>query len=145
MRKFNTSFNGYDKTEVQCFVSEVATQYESMLSNLKQKDNDIESLKEQLLRYQNMESTLNRAILVADDAANQIKHIARDEAKMIVEEAKKNASRIVNDALIRAERVEIEADALKRKVATFKRRLKTAIQEQLEMIDDLDDIKMEEY
>jgi len=142
MRKFNTSFSGYDKAEVNGFVSEVTNQYEKMLSNLKERDNEIQRLKNELVRYQNMESTLNRAILVAEDASNQIKRVARDESKTVIDEAKRNASRIINDALIKAERIEMEADSLKRKVATFKRRLKQAIEEQLELVDNLDDIEM---
>jgi len=142
MKKFNNSFNGYDKAEVHRFINEVAAQYESMLSNLKERDAEIQQLKNELIRYQNMENTLNRALLVAEESSNQIKRIARDESKGIVDEAKRNASRIVNDALIKAERVEMDAESLKRKVSSFKRRLKQAIEEQLELVDNLDDIEM---
>lgn len=35
MRKFNTVINGYDKNEVNAFVSEVTIEYEKMLNKLK--------------------------------------------------------------------------------------------------------------
>ena len=139
MKKFNTSINGYAKNEVNSFVNDVAKEYESMLGNLKNKDQEISSLKEQLQRYKNMEATLNRAILVAEEASNNIKKIARDEYKGIVEDAKRNASRIVNDALIKAERVEQEAENLKRRVIIFKRRFKQAVEEQLEVIESIEE------
>ena len=59
MKKFSTSVYGYRKEEVNRFVSEVAKEYESMLNNLKKRDEEITSLKEKLIQYQNMETTLN--------------------------------------------------------------------------------------
>ena len=139
MKKFNTSINGYAKIEVNNFVNEVAKEYESMLNNLKAKDQEILALKNELERFKNMETTLNRAILVAEEASNNIKRVARDEYKGIVEDAKRNASRIVNDALIKAERVEQEAETLKRRVIIFKRRFKQAVEEQLEVIENIEE------
>jgi len=139
MKKFNTSINGYAKIEVNNFVNEVAKEYESMLNNLKAKDQEILALKNELERFKNMENTLNRAILVAEEASNNIKRVARDEYKGIVEDAKRNASRIVNDALIKAERVEQEAETLKRRVIIFKRRFKQAVEEQLEVIENIEE------
>lgn len=139
MKKFNTSINGYAKNEVNSFVDEVAKEYENMLNNLKNKDQEIKSLEEQLERFKNMENTLNRAILVAEEASNNIKKMAREEYKGIVDDAKRNASRIVNDALIKAERVEQEAINLKRRVIIFKRRFKQAVEEQLEVIENIDE------
>ena len=45
MRKFNNSFPGYNKNEVNSFVKNVTTEYESMLNNLKTRDQEIETLK----------------------------------------------------------------------------------------------------
>ena len=88
-----------------------------------------------------MESTLNRAILVAEDASNQIKKIARDESRSIIEDAKKNASLILNDALLKAEKTNLETDELRRRIALYKKRIKDVITEQLSMVDDVDNVK----
>ena len=137
MRKFSTSLSGYNKLEVNNFVNEVTSEYESLLSKLKKQDEDILNLKQELEKYKNMENTLNRAIMVAEDASNQIKKVARDEAHGIIEDARRNASRIVNDALLNADRVEQDAENLKRKVIVFKRRLRNVIDEQIEFIDSI--------
>ncbi len=139
MRKFNTSLNGYNKIEVNNFVNEVTQEYESMLAKLKQQDQEIEKLKQDLMKYQNMENTLNRALVVAEDASNQIKRVARDEAKGVIEDAKRNASRIVNDALLKADKIEQDAETLKRRVVIFKRRLKSVVDEQMEFIDSINE------
>ena len=98
MKKFNTSFNGYDKVEVNSFVSKVTTEYESMLSKLKARDLEISSLKEKLEYYTNLEKTLNKAIFVAEEAANQIKGVAKEESRVMMDNARRNASKIINDA-----------------------------------------------
>lgn len=139
MRKFNTSISGYNKIEVNNFVNEVTQEYESMLNKLKQQDQEIENLKKELVKYQNMEQTLNRALVVAEDASNQIKRVARDEAKGVIEDAKRNASRIVNDALLKADKIEQDAETLKRRVVIFKRRLRSVVDEQIEFIDSINE------
>ena len=138
MRKFNNSFPGYNKNEVNSFVSNVTTEYESMLNNLKVRDKEIENLKKELEHYKNIENTLNRAILIAEESSQNIKKTAFDESRIIIEDAKKNASRIINNALIKAEKVELETNNLKRQVERYKRRYKNILEEQLDEIDRLD-------
>lgn len=135
MRKFNNSFPGYNKFEVNSFVSNVTTEYESMLNNLKSKDNEIESLKKELEHYKSIESTLNRALLIAEESSQNIKKTAFDESRVIIEDAKKNASRIINNALIKAEKVESETEILKRQVERYKKRYKNILEEQLDEIE----------
>ncbi len=139
MRKFNESLKGYNKLEVNNFVNEVTSEYESMLSKLKKQDEEIARLKTDLEKYKNMENTLNRAIVIAEDASNQIKRVARDEAKGVLEDAKRNASRIVNDALVKADKIENDAEILKRRVVIFKKRLRSVVDEQIEFIDSIKD------
>lgn len=139
MRKFSNSLNGYSKLEVNSFVKEVTEEYEAMLAKLKSQDVEIANLKNELVKYKNMENTLNRAILIAEDASNQIKNIARDEARGVIDDARRNASRIVNDALIKAEKIEQDAETLKRRVVVFKRRLRSVVDEQIEFIESINE------
>ncbi len=139
MKKFSKSFNGYSKSEVNEFVARVTKEYENMLDSLKERDRENKTLKEKLLQYQNMENTLNRALLVAEDASNQIKRMARDESKSIVEDAKRNASRIVNDALIKVQKLESDAEELRRKIIVFKKRFRAAVETELEAIEQIND------
>lgn len=140
MEKFSTSLRGYKKDEVNKFVDDCIKQVEAMLDELKNKDMEIESLKHDLEKYKDMEETFNKAILVAEDASNQIKRIARDQSASIVDDAKKNASRIVNEALMEAEKTKNDSILLQRNIINFKRRLRTIIQNQLDLVDDIDHI-----
>ena len=139
MKKFSTSFNGYNKGEVNEFVSDVTKEYESMLNTLKKRDHEIEILKQKLINYQNMEHTLNHALLVAEDASSQIKKMAREESRGIIDDAKRNASRIVNEALLRSTKLEEEAENLKRRIINFKHKIRQTIELELENIDHIEE------
>ena len=138
MDRFSTGFTGYKKEEVNKFVNDVVKQVDTIISSLKEKDATIEALKKDLEHYKNMEATFNRAILVAEDASNQIKRMARDEGQRVVDDAKKNASRIVNEALMQAEKTMHEREQLRRNILACKRRLRTILESQIELVDDMD-------
>ena len=87
-----------------------------------------------------MEGTLNRAILMAEKTSEQIKLSAHQESETIISDAKRNANRIVNDALLRAEKTEMEADMLRRNITIFKRKLKSIIEAQLDMVNDIEKV-----
>ncbi len=139
MKKFSTSIYGYNKQEVNNFIENIAKEYESILNKLKAQDQEMENLKNNLVKYQNLETTLNKTILMAEDTSNQIKKLAREESKGIIDDAKRNASRLVNDALNRCEEIEKDAEALRYRVVNFKRKFKSAIENELEAIEDIED------
>ena len=141
MRKFSTEISGYSKREVNAFVMEVTKEYESILNRLKTAEAENKRLTTELEKYQNMETTLNRAILVAEEAGNQIKKIAHEEYQRIIDEAKKNASRLVSDSLAQVDKINDTKEQLERRVAIYKRRVKQTINEQLELIDEIDKIE----
>jgi cell division initiation protein len=140
MKTFTTTVNGYNKKEVNDFVSEVIAEYEKVLNKLKEKDLEISSLRKKIDNYKSLESSLNRAIVVAEDSASDIRKVAKDEARMILEDAKKNASRIINDSLLKAAQTDREVENVKQKLRIYKTRIKETIEEQLIMVDDIDKI-----
>ena len=139
VEKFNNSLMGYDKAQVNAFVSEVTREYENMLNKLKEKDANIQELQKQLSKYENLESTLNKTILAAEEVSNNMRSVARSESKSILDEARKNASRILNDALMKAEKAQSDADMLKRRIINFKRRFRQAVESELDIIDSIDE------
>ena len=144
VEKFSTSKDGYNKEEVNKFVNEVVTEYESMLTKLKQKDSEINELSKSLDKYNNLELALNKTILMAEESANQMKKLAKDEADSLISDAKKNASRIVNEALMQAEKTELESIRLKRNIIMFKKKLKILLENQIDLADEIDKIDMED-
>lgn len=144
MEKFSTSFNGYKKEEVNKFLDDVIKEVETMLNNMKSKDLEIEKLKSELERYKNLESTFNRALLLAEDSGQQIRNTARNESQHIIEDARRNADRIINNALIQADSTKRDAERLKRNIITFKRRLRDILETQMNLVDDIDRLDINE-
>ena len=140
MKKFRTSITGYNKWEVNQFVNEVTDKYESMLKRLKESDQQIEKLKQELIKVKEKEIGWTRAFTVAEEASNQIRRVAKEESRNIIDDARRNASRIINDALIKAEEAEQSAQNLRRRVDIYKKKVKEVIREQEEMIDEIGDI-----
>ena len=143
MKKFDTVFRGYDKTQVQRFLDEVINNYEALLLKSKKTEEENKRLVEQIAYYQRIEDTMNRAIYTADAAGDQIKSSARKEAESLITEARHNASRIINDALLKAEKAQNHADQLRRNTNILKRRLRQIIENQLEVINEIDNVDFE--
>lgn len=142
MEKFSTSKDGYNKSEVNKFVNDVIIEVESMISKLKEKDRKIEELTKMVEKYNNIELTLNKTILMAENTSNEMKKLAKEEAESLINDAKKNASRIVNEALLEAEKTQIESIRLKKNIILFKKKLKVILENQIEMVDEIDNIDL---
>ena len=152
MEKFNRTLRGYDPDEVNAFLDNVIAKVEQMVTEMDKKDaainelkgklKELEPLEEKLEQYERMEDTLNRAIMMAQKTSDQLKIAAHRESEVVMNDAKKNANRIVNEALLRAEKIESETMTLKRNVNIFKRRLKSIVESQLEVIDEMDKIEL---
>lgn len=145
MQKFSRSINGYSMKEVNTFVDDVIKQVEAILreeakikSDISSKDSRIKELEEQLKRYKTIEHQLNSSIINAQENGEYIKRVAKSEGDAIINEARKNANRIISDALIRAEKAEYETQMLRKNINLFKNRVRTMINQQLDIIDDLD-------
>ena len=123
MEKFSYEANGYNRSEVNQFVSDVIKQTEGIVARCKEQRSDIEKLKSELEHYKNIERTLNLALIKAEETADNIKRVAREESEMIVTDAKHNASRIVNEALLKAEKIQAKNDTLEQNMKIFKRKL----------------------
>lgn len=143
MKRFDKSINGYNVIQVNAFVDDVVDKVDDMITKMKQKDMEIERLTKELEHYKNMDATLNRAVVIAEEAASKYKEVSLSESDLIVTEAKKNANRIINDALMKAEHIEEESARLRRNIITYKRRIRNLIEQQAEIIDDLDKIDIE--
>lgn len=142
MKKFRKALRGYNVKEVNAFINEVISQVEKMVAEDNRKNNVIQSLNNELIKYKKMEATLNKSIFMAEETANQMRKMARIESESIINDAKKNANKIVNEALLRSQKIESESAILKKNISIFKSRLKNIIEQQLQMVDDIDDIRL---
>ena len=142
MKKFSKSFSGYNTHEVNAFVDDVVRNVDDMLQKMKAKDMEIDRLTKELEHYKSMDATLNRAIVMAEESSKKYRESSLNESDLIITEAKKNANRIINDALTKAEHIEEESQRMRRNIITYKRRIRSLIDQQAEIVDDLDKIDL---
>ena len=144
MEKFSYEANGYNRNEVNQFVSDVIKETEGIIVRVKKQNTEIEELKKELEHYREIENSLKNAILQADIASDNIRKMARQESEMIITDAKHNASRIVNEALLKAERVETSADLLERNMRIFKKKLKSIMEQQMAVVEEIEKLELED-
>lgn len=142
MEKFNYEPNGYNRKEVNQFISDVIDETEGIIKKCQQQRQEIEKLNKELVHYRNMENGLKDAIVRAEVTADGIKKMAREEANIIISDAKNNASRIVNEALLKAEKTENKRDLLEKNMRIFKRKLRIIIEQQQAVVEEIDDLHL---
>ena len=144
MEKFSYEANGYNRSEVNQFVGDVIRETEGIITRVKKQNTEIQELKKELEHYRNIEDTLKSAIIKAEETGDNIKRMAREESEMIITDAKHNASRIVNEALLKAEKIENNTELLERNMRIFKRKLKSIVEQQLAVVEEIEVLELEE-
>lgn len=137
-KEFSRGFRGYDEDEVNEFLDQVIKDYEIVIREKKDLEEKVKELNDKLSHFSNIEETLNKSILVAQETAEDVKRNADKEAKLIIKESEKNADRIVNEALAKSRKISLEIEELKKQSKVFRNRFRMLIQAQLEMLENDD-------
>lgn len=144
-KEFTRGFRGYVEDEVNEFLNQIIKDYEIILRDKKELEEKVKMMSEQIGHFNTLENTLQKSIVVAQDAAEELRRNSQKEAKLIVKEAEKNADRIVNDALTKARKITIEIDELKKQSKVFRNRFKMLVEAQLDLLNTDDWEHLLEY
>ncbi|ANE47385.1 septum formation initiator [Paenibacillus swuensis] len=135
-KEFGRRLRGYDEDEVNEFLDQVIKDYEALIRENKDMQNQVLGLQEKLNHFMNIEETLSKTIIVAQNAADEVKTNSKKEAQLIVKEAEKNADRIINDSLAKSRSVAIEVEELKKQASIYRTRFRSLVEAQLELLKD---------
>lgn len=133
-KEFSRRIRGYDEDEVNEFLDQVIKDYEIVIRENKELHNQLLAMQEKLDHFSNIEDTLSKTIIVAQEAADEVKNNAKKEAQLIVKEAEKNADRIVNESLSKSRKIALEVEELKKQASIYRARFKTLIEAQLDLL-----------
>ncbi len=133
-KEFGRRLRGYDEDEVNEFLDQVIKDYESIIRDNKELQNQVLALQERLNHFTNIEETLSKTIIVAQEAADEVRNNSKKESQLIVKEAEKNADRIINDALAKSRKVSLEVEELKKQASVYRARFRTLVEAQLELL-----------
>ncbi|WP_438446330.1 DivIVA domain-containing protein [Gorillibacterium sp. sgz5001074] len=133
-KEFRRSMRGYNEDEVNEFLDQVIKDYEALIRENKDLHNQIQSLQERLDHFTNIEETLSKTIIVAQEAADEVKGNSKKEAQLIIREAEKNADRIINESLVKSGKIALEIEELKKQASIYRTRFRTLLEAQLELL-----------
>ncbi|RUS48417.1 DivIVA domain-containing protein [Cohnella sp. AR92] len=133
-KEFGKRLRGYDEDEVNEFLDQIIKDYELIIRENKELQNQLGAMQDKLGHFANIEETLSKTIIVAQEAADELKNNAKKEAQLIVKEAEKNADRIINDSLIKSRKIAMEAEELKKQAAIYRARFRALIESQMELL-----------
>lgn len=137
-KEFSKAFRGYDEDEVNEFLDQIIKDMEILIKEKRELEEKVGAITERLTHFTNIEETLSKSILIAQETAEEVKNNARKESQLIIKEAEKNADRIINEALAKSRKVVLEIEELKKKAAVYRIRFRSLLEAQLEMLDSGD-------
>ena len=96
--EFKQVFRGYDKEQVDEFVSKVVIEYEELYKQKQLLEEELEELKNQASRYNGVEGTLQETLEYVRQSSRELKEAAEQTAARIIDDAKREAARILDSA-----------------------------------------------
>ncbi len=135
-KEFGRRMRGYDEDEVNEFLDLVIKDYEVVIRENKELQTQLATLQEKIDHFSTMEETLSKTIIVAQEAADEVKSNAKKEAQLIVKESEKNADRIINESLAKSRRIALEMEELKKQAMIYRTRFRALLEAQLDMLRD---------
>jgi cell division initiation protein len=79
-KEFNRGFRGYDEDEVNEFLDQIIKDYEQVIREKKEIEERVHELTEKLGHFTNIEETLNKSILIAQETAEDVKRNAQSSS-----------------------------------------------------------------
>lgn len=113
-KEFSRGFRGYDISEVDAFIEKLCKEYEYLCRDNLELRETVERVSSKLEYYQQMESTMQSTLTVAQETADEVKANSEKKAAVLEEdtrikcenqlvEAKNVARKIRDDAVVQAE------------------------------------------
>ncbi len=131
---------GYSPEEVDTFLDDIYVDYERLYresQNPKEQPKPAEPLETAAgaAQYKNLEKTLERTIVLAETAAEEMKTAAKAEAEQIVKEARLQAQELLTAARMKSYELEQDIDALQTRYELMKTRVKLLLYAEIELLD----------
>ena len=134
-KTFKSGGLGYDKKDVEQFFREVTDEFTRLYSeNIDLKDR-VDALNEALQRYKTMESTLQKALVLAEKTAEDTTQAAVQNARNIEKEAQLKSQIIMADARNELEHVRTQTMGLLQQFEKYKLQFKSLAAAQIELLE----------
>lgn len=134
-KEFRRAFRGYHDEEVDEFLDQIIKDYTELMNENTVLKEQIEGLRAQLGQYHQLEDTLNKTLVVAQQTAEEVKNNARKEAEVILQEARLQAERLVEAGQAKARKIVADHEELMKASNAFRSKLRSMVKAQLELLE----------
>ena len=137
-KEFKSGLRGYDANQVDDFLDEVADEFERTFAENQRMLEEITSLRERLQQFEELEASIQEALVQAQQVARDLRRNAGKEAELIVREAKEQSHRILADSSGRVERVQESYEVLRKAKQDFANDFRHLLKSYLAVMDNAD-------
>ena len=137
-KKFSKQMmNGYSVEEVDNFLDELAVDYEKLYKESNENKGKMAELEASLVKYKNLESTLQNTLVMAQSTADEIKKVAQQQADQIVRDAQGTAREQVIELERQITIKTKELDDLQKQFDVYKAKMESLLISQLELLKEV--------
>lgn len=126
---------GYDKKEVENFLSSLLNDYETLYKDNMELNDKLNVVNEGINYYKGIEKTLQKALVLAEKTAEDTKEAAVKQARVIEQEARTKAQLIVADANNELQRLQQQIHQLVMQYDAYKAQFKHLAAAQCEFLE----------
>lgn len=136
-REFKRTLNGYNRDDVEDFMSILLVDYEKLYKECNASRDKIDALTAQVEEFKSKEATLHATLMTAQQMADSVRTTASEQGELIVQEARAKANQIIRDANDEIKKLEQRYRELNQQVESYKMRVGAIIKSQLDILGDL--------
>ncbi len=133
-KEFKRGMRGYREDEVDEFLDLVMVDYEKLYKENAELKDKLERVSQQMEQYKNIEETLKNTLVVAQNAAEEVRTNALKKAELILQDAENQAKELIKKANEDVNEVKGEYEDIKKQMQIFKTRYKTLLQSQIDAV-----------
>lgn len=129
--------NGYSVEEVDNFLDELTLDYEKLYKESNENKGKMAELEASLVKYKNLESTLQNTLVMAQSTADEIKKVAQQQADQIIRDAQGSARQQVMELEQQITIKTKELEDLQKQFDVYKAKMESLLISQLELLKDV--------
>lgn len=133
-KKVVTKKKKYDKAEIDDYIDLLLENYKEAFNEVQELQKKVKTLSDGIQYYRSIESTMQKALVLAEKTSKETKDAAILKAEAIEKDANTKASRIVADAEQEYEKIKDKCVTLVQQFNQYKMQLKQVATAQLELV-----------
>ncbi|WP_214739988.1 MULTISPECIES: DivIVA domain-containing protein [unclassified Exiguobacterium] len=134
-KEFSSRFRGYDIDEVNEFLDQIIKEFELLIRENRRYEELVNDMQARIDYFSSMEDTLNKSIIVAQEAAEEVKNNAQKEASLILKQAEREAFAREEEAARKEQLAEREVVQMLKKVELYRTRFRVLVDAQMELLN----------